>query len=190
MNMLKEDWVRIQKPICDTLWFEGCTHGVYDPEADGLAGCYLEWKCDTHIVYFDVEDAESLEEVDYICVEIVELGTDECHGDAGAEGLVAGVEDMKQICALVEKGQIQTARDLLMAWDVLEGKLATKEMAELHEPRNWNKVEGRPKSQEEIQQDYNAYVAEWAEVDRVCNPIINANLSHLETDLETRLEFN
>jgi hypothetical protein len=185
MRNSREHWEQIQRPILEKLRFEGCTHNTYNPEKDAIMGCFLEWRCSTHAVYFDIEGCESFDKLEYICVEIVDLGTYQCHGNPGAEGIVATANDMKEICSLLEKGEIQDAKNLLMAWDVLNGKVARKEIAKLHEPQNWNKVENRPRTEEEKQRYYQAYSEEWAEIDRKCNPVIEAVLSHLETDLET-----
>jgi hypothetical protein len=177
-----DKWYKLQKPICDKLWFEGCTHGVYRPETDGLAGCFLEWKCELYTVHFDIEDAESFEDLDYLCVEIREPGED----DALYEGLVAGIEDVKAICALVAAGKLDEAQALLGDWDDLEQKVTSKDMAELHRRENWNRQENRPKTEEEKRRDYQAYVAEWAAIDREVMPGILGFLSVLENNTNTR----
>ena len=155
---------------------------TYDFETDGLAGCYLLWRSEKQplwFVRFDVEDTTNFDEIQYICVEIVDSkDQDECW----AEGAVNTIQDVKEICKLVENGHIKEAGNLLLEWDQLEGKLASREIAELHRHENWNKKEGRPNTEEEKAENRRAYNAEWAEIDRECNPIMEAFF----TDMQTR----
>ena len=159
---------------------------TYDLETDGLEGCYILWRSEKQPLHvrFDVEDATTFDEIQYVCVELVDSSDpDEC----STEGVVNTIEDVKEICRLVENGRTEEAGNILLEWDQLEGKLASREIAELHRPENWNQKEGRPNTDEEKADNWKAYEAEWADIDRECNPILEAFFTDMQTNQRHQL---
>lgn len=111
-----ERWKKLQTPIMESLKFEGTEVKARDFE-DSLWGCYLEWKCPRFLVEIDVEDVESIEEVDFFRVDIEDLALLELDPEGGEGAYTSGytqdIETVKKVCYHLSRGEKDTALSLL-----------------------------------------------------------------------------
>jgi hypothetical protein len=113
----KLKWEGLQRPILETLKFEGCNIMTYDPKQDGLAGCYMLWlnqeSNPTWTVKIDIEDSTSLDKIKCFVLDIVKLGEEEDEDDHECHGAVKTIEQVRFVCQLIKAGKVNDANQYI-----------------------------------------------------------------------------
>jgi hypothetical protein len=119
----KERIEKAQKAMCDALEFSGCEICYYDPEVDRLAGCFLLWKRGNYTVKIDFEDKMTVEEIEYIVIDV--------HAHDVDRTLISGacvktMEEVKEVCKLLTEGKTKQAKKLLLRYDPMKDEIRSK----------------------------------------------------------------
>jgi hypothetical protein len=117
-------WEEIQRPIMEYFWFEGCEIETYNSELDEVAGHFLRWTGREYLVDIDVEDSETIDEVRYFCLTLRRGG----FRDSEVYGTVKTIEDVKEICRLLQRGKCLEAHIEALRWDARDNRYQTDEL--------------------------------------------------------------
>lgn len=114
---VKIKWENLQRPICEALMFDGCHIMTYDPETEGMVGCFLLWTNMKYGVKIDFEDTTTLGEIKYFVIDVVILCDDENDDAVIARGVVRTIEAAQTICRLVTELRFDEVKRILFLYD-------------------------------------------------------------------------